>query len=156
MYMVLSWQDPMMLACSTCLDLRIIFVAYSMVVFVTAVGDEMINSAFVDGIFNMGLRCILLRFHSFGGIDLTFEHFLCNRQVNSAQISIEIKYNLKISPFPICADNEWNRVPKKAPYAFKQLRVFHLLVKCYVCCIRDRTGSRFGLMPPSLHFLGVE
>jgi hypothetical protein len=101
--------------------------------FVATAGDEIIYSAFGDGIFNMGLWCIVLHFCAFGGFDLTLEQLLCNRHyVNSAQILIKHNYTLMSNLFCICANKEWNRMANKAPYAFEQLRVSHLMVNCYV------------------------
>jgi hypothetical protein len=51
--------------------------------FVTVAGVEVIYSAFGDGMFNMGLWCIVSYFHAFGRFDLTLEQLLCNRHVNS-------------------------------------------------------------------------
>jgi hypothetical protein len=61
------------------------------------------------------------------------------------------------SLFCICANKEWNRLAKKAPYAIEQLKVSYLMVNCCVCFNGDQTELRFGLMPSSIHvYLGVE
>ncbi len=70
---------------------------------------------------------------------------------------IENNYDLTSSPYSRFVNKEWNRLAKKAPYAFEQLRISHLLINYYVCCNRDQTGLKFGLIPPSLHvYLGEE
>jgi hypothetical protein len=57
--------------------------------------------------------------------------------------------------FCICSLKEWNKLANKWSHyydALNQLRVFHLLINCYVCFNGDQAESRntFSVMPPSL------
>ena len=71
-------------------------------------------------------------------------------------MSIEKNYGMTSRLFRVCVDREWSKLAKKVPYTAEQLRVSHLLVNCYVCCLGDQVSNTFGLIPLSLEeYLGM-
>jgi hypothetical protein len=118
--------------------------------FCTQAGTEVFFIGFGDSTFSLGLQCIQLYYREFQhGARLDDTQARCNEAMWSTRIAIK-KIMAQVSTlFCICCTTKDSKIGKMNPVAFKQLRVCHHLMNCYVCLNGDQAGSTntFNITP---------
>ena len=105
-----------------------------------------------DGIFGLGLRCIVSYYRAAVGRPLTQDEKDVNSALKAARITVEKHFSQQNVVFRICNYRYGFKLAQKHGYAVEQLRVCYLLVNCYNCMNGDQAGSTntFGCSPPKL------
>lgn len=81
-------------------------------------------------------------YKSYGaGAPLTDKQRNFNNAMKAACITIEKNYGMTSTLFQICCVEGGNKLAKKS-IALEQLRVFHLMVNCYVCFNGDQAVTK--------------
>jgi hypothetical protein len=105
-----------------------------------------------DGIFGLGLSCIVSYYRAAVGRPLTQDEKVVNSALKAARITVEKHFSQQNVVFRICNYRYGFKLAQKHGYAVEQLRVCYLLVNCYNCMNGDQAGSTntFGCSPPKL------
>ncbi len=75
-----------------------------------------------------------------------------NATFRAARMPIEKNYGLTNCVFRICGTERGYQLAKQHPYALEQLRVYPLLVNCYICFNGDQASgvNTFDCPPPCI------
>jgi hypothetical protein len=83
---------------------------------------------------------------------LTAKEVKINATFRAARMPIEKNYGLTNCVFRICGTERGYQLAKQHPYALEQLRVYPLLVNCYICFNGDQASgvNTFDCPPPCI------
>ena len=105
-----------------------------------------------DGIFSIALECVMSYYRATALNSLNEQQQAINSALKAARVTIERNYAQTSVVFWICDRLDNYKLTTERSVAVEQLRVCHLLVKCYDCLNGDQAGNAniFGCSVPRL------